>query len=106
MTRFSIAVLAAVCMLTSVDTQPVLAFGCGVPKLASVLDDMLAGNLTPNEREIAAKGRWVIAEHAQSNDLEKARATEEQTMRALGYHKVWLRCGPGTFMWEQDGVGR
>jgi hypothetical protein len=28
-----------------------------------------------------------------------ARDAEEKAMSILGYKKVWLRCGPGTFAW-------
>lgn len=31
---------------------------------------------------------------------QEARALEETTMSALGYRKVWLRCGPGVFVWR------
>jgi hypothetical protein len=28
-----------------------------------------------------------------------ARDAEEKAMSILGYKKIWLRCGPGTFAW-------
>lgn len=36
----------------------------------------------------------------------EARALEEDAMRALGYRKIWLRCGAGVFVWRlQDERG-
>ena len=36
----------------------------------------------------------------------EARALEEDAMRALGYRKIWLRCGTGVFVWRlQDERG-
>lgn len=41
----------------------------------------------------------------QMNDLvaagneQAARQTEEDAMKALGFSKTWLKCGPGAFMW-------
>jgi len=52
-----------------------------------------------------ATGEQVKALQAQIKQLvaagkdAQARAAEEQAMNILGYKKVWLRCGPGTFAW-------
>jgi Spy/CpxP family protein refolding chaperone len=34
-----------------------------------------------------------------ANREDEARAVEEKAMQLLGYKKMWLACGPGTFMW-------
>ena len=32
-------------------------------------------------------------------DRNQARKVEEQAMSILGYRKMWVACGPGTFVW-------
>jgi len=52
-----------------------------------------------------ATGEQVKALQAQIKQLvaagkdAQARAAEEQAMNILGYKKLWLHCGPGTFAW-------
>ena len=52
-----------------------------------------------------ATGEQVKALQAQIKQLvaagkdAQARDAEEQAMNILGYKKLWLRCGPGTFAW-------
>ena len=52
-----------------------------------------------------AKGKQVKALRARIQQLvaagkdAAARDAEEKAMSILGYKKVWLRCGPGTFAW-------
>jgi hypothetical protein len=31
--------------------------------------------------------------------MQEARAVEERAMKIIGYSKIWLHCGPGTFIW-------
>jgi len=39
-------------------------------------------------------------ELAKQGDDVAARELELKIMEALGFEKVWLRCGSGTFMWK------
>jgi len=79
------------------------ALGCDrIPSLASPLDDLLAGTTLPAvELERLAKLRREIARLADGGQMERAREIEEQAMRILGYRKLWLKCGEGTFAWAK-----
>jgi len=70
--------------------SPALACGSkahsNIPGLASSIDDLL-----PNAKQItklAASGR-----------RDEARQAEEEAIALLGYRKMLLKCGPGTFSW-------
>jgi len=46
-------------------------------------------------RALRAKVGTLVAAHRQA----QAAKVEEQAMLILGFKKIWLRCGPGTFIW-------
>jgi hypothetical protein len=46
-------------------------------------------------RALRAKVGTLVAAHREA----QARKIEEQAMLILGFKKLWLRCGPGTFIW-------
>jgi hypothetical protein len=79
------------------------ARGCDrTPSLASRLDDLLARTtLSAVELARLAKLRSEIARLADGGQMKKAREIEEQAMRILGYRKLWLKCGDGTFAWAK-----
>lgn len=46
------------------------------------------------------RDRILALEHA--GRAEDARVLEDDAMTALGYRKIWLRCGFGIFVWRRD----
>jgi hypothetical protein len=79
------------------------ALGCDrIPSLGVPLDDLLARTALPAvERARLADLRGEIARLADDGQMERAREIEEQAMRILGYRKLWLKCGAGTFAWTK-----
>jgi hypothetical protein len=95
-------------MLSALLTAPALACGPStngtraqqIPPLAALLDDLLPNaKLADAEMENLKALRAKIAKLAAGHKMQEARAVEEQAMKIIGYRKVWLRCGPGTFLW-------
>jgi hypothetical protein len=50
-------------------------------------------------REKAKALRTQIKQLVATGKDKEALDAEEQVMNILGYKKIWLRCGPGTFAW-------
>lgn len=50
-------------------------------------------------RALRAKVGTLVATHQET----EAGKVEEEAMRILGFKKLWLRCGPGTFIWMKLG---
>ena len=90
--RSALAILVATSMLLI--AYPAVA--CFRPALGAELDRLIkiAGS---------AERSALLVQRAHLNELstrpEEARIEEEAIMRSLGYEKVWLRCGAGSFMW-------
>ena len=85
---------------------PAPALACGpagepsIPPLAAVIDSELPqATLTEAERKTLVALRDQIRTLANAGNERSARQVEEQAMQILGYKKLWLRCGPGTFLW-------
>jgi hypothetical protein len=80
---------------------PAVACGpAGNPRLATFIDARLSqAQLPAADLERVTVLRAQIAELAAAGKEEAAREAEEQAMRVLGYRKVWLKCGFGSFMW-------
>ena len=80
---------------------PVLA--CDrIPPLAVALDELLPqATLPENDLAKIKYLRAQIKTLAATGKIKEARETEEQAMLILGYKKVWLKCGPGTFLWTK-----
>jgi hypothetical protein len=73
-----------------------------IPPLAGPLDSLLpSASLSAADRKTVVALRERITQLDAAGDKEGARRVEEQAMKLLGYEKVWLRCGPGTFMWTK-----
>jgi hypothetical protein len=58
--------------------------------------------LTASEFKRVGALRAEIVVLVSAGQIEQARAVEEEAMGALGFKKIWLRCGRGTFMWRND----
>jgi hypothetical protein len=72
----------------------------GVPPPASAIDELLPkAKLAEADREKVMVLREQIRQLMAAGEEHAARQPEEQAMQILGYHKGWLRCGPGTFIW-------
>jgi hypothetical protein len=71
-----------------------------IPPLAVALDKLLPQS-TLSETDLAKikELQAQIKTLAATGKIKEARETETQAMRILGYKKVWLKCGPGTFQW-------
>ena len=78
------------------------AKGCGtaIPRLAAAIDETLrTAQLSTADRTKVAVLRELIQELSRSGKEGSARDVEEVAMSLLGYTKLWLRCGVGTFNW-------
>lgn len=84
------------------------AWACGedpklpppIPPLNAALDELLpAAKLSAEDRARVESLRAEVVKLAADGKEAAARAVEEQAMKLLGIDKMWLACGPGTFMW-------
>jgi hypothetical protein len=76
--------------------------GCGpaIPRLAAALDEMLpTARLSASDMAKVTVLRDLIQELSKNGKEGSARDVEEVAMGVLGYKKLWLRCGVGTFNW-------
>jgi hypothetical protein len=82
-------------------TVPVVPHcGPAIPRLAAALDELLpTAQLSPDDLTEVTVLRGLIEELALIGKEASARDVEEVAMNVLGYDKVWLRCGAGTFNW-------
>jgi hypothetical protein len=82
---------------------PALACGPGqssIPPVGAGIDELLPEAKLPAADLATVKGlRARIAALASDGKEQQARRAEEQAMELLVYKKMWLACGPGTFMW-------
>lgn len=89
--------VAALALMTNAPA-PLLACG-GSPILGVEIDRLLAtGDARKIHQDIDTL-RTQIASLSHSGDDAQARNLEEDVMRLLGFEKIWLRCGEGTFTW-------
>ena len=71
------------------------------PALAAGIDQLLpTAHLSQADMSEVTELRQTIQLLATNGKLDAARAIEEIAMNLLGYQKVWLRCGVGTFQWQ------
>lgn len=71
------------------------------PPLNELLDKSLRERtLSPDKRASLESLRRRIQGALDQQDLALARTLEETAMAQLDYRKVWLRCGPGVFVWR------
>jgi hypothetical protein len=87
--------------------SPALACGFGnravkmVPPEASIDENLSNANLSESDvDQINALKSRIVAIRA-ANDEPKVRVVDEEAMLILGYKKVWLRCGSGSFAREK-----
>ena len=78
---------------------------CGagnVPALAAGIDELLpTAQLSKDDITKVTELRQMVQDLSTDGKVAAARNAEEVAMYYLGYQKVWLRCGAGTFDWEQ-----
>jgi hypothetical protein len=71
-----------------------------IPPVAAAIDRLLPKVKLPKAEVEKVKAlRAQIAELMAAGKEEVAREAEEQAMHILGYTKLYLKCGPGTFSW-------
>jgi hypothetical protein len=88
--------------ITVAQTTPVTPHctHASLPQLAVTIDRLLpTEQLAQPDLDRVTTLRAQIADFAQAGNEPEARRLEEQAMSILGYEKVWLRCGRGSFMW-------
>jgi hypothetical protein len=74
--------------------------GPAISRLATALDEMLpTARLSAADLTKVTVMRDLIQELAREGKEGSARDVEEVAMGVLGYKKLWLRCGIGTFVW-------
>ena len=93
-------------MLSALLTAPALACGLSLrfaprmPPPGAAIDQLLPdAKVTDAEKENIKTLRAEIAKLVADHKMQEARAVEERAMKIIGYGKIWLHCGPGTFMW-------
>ena len=87
--------------------QPVVTPACmtaaDIPALAAGIDQLLpTAQLSEADMAKVTELRQMIQQLATDGKVPAARNLEEAAMNLLGYQKVWLRCGAGTFDWEKQ----
>ncbi|MCG2626168.1 hypothetical protein L6654_05955 [Bradyrhizobium sp. WYCCWR 13023] len=71
-----------------------------IPALAAGIDELLPNaQLSNDDRAKVAELRQMIQDLATDGKVAAARNVEEVAMFYLGYQKIWLQCGLGTFAW-------
>jgi hypothetical protein len=98
--------VAAVQPRPAVASQPITP-QCGaagsIPALAAGIDQLLPNaQLSEADMRKITEFRQVIQILSTDGKVAAARDVEEISMNILGYQKVWLRCGLGTFDWEKQ----
>ncbi len=74
--------------------------GPAIPRLAAAFDEILpTARLSATDLSKVMVLRDLIQELAKNGKEGSARDVEEVAMGVLGYKKLWLRCGIGTFSW-------
>ncbi|MCG2626177.1 hypothetical protein L6654_06000 [Bradyrhizobium sp. WYCCWR 13023] len=87
--------------------QPVVTPACvtaaDIPALGAAIDQLLpTAQLSAADMSKITELRQLIQLLATDGKVAAARDVEEDAMNRLGYQKVWLRCGLGTFEWEKQ----
>jgi len=87
--------------------QPVVTPACvtaaDIPALGAAIDQLLpTAQLSDADMSKITELRQLIQILATDGKVAAARDVEEDAMNRLGYQKVWLRCGLGTFEWEKQ----
>jgi hypothetical protein len=90
----------------AVASQPITP-QCGaagsIPALAAGIDQLLpTAQLSEADMGKVTELRQMIQVLSTDGKAAAARDVEEIAMNILGYQKVWLRCGLGTFDWEKQ----
>lgn len=93
-------VLAVAVLISVATAAPAAACGSRAPVGAAVEDALKGAKLAQADLARVRAMQSEIKALA-SSDEEQARKVEERAMQALGYKKVWLRCGPGSFAWQK-----
>jgi hypothetical protein len=75
--------------------------GCeAIPRLAAIIDELLPmAQLSAIDLTKITVLRELIQDLSVNGKEGSARDVEEVAMSLLGYEKLWLRCGLGTFNW-------
>src|SRR5882724_2815563 len=87
--------------------QPVVTPHCmtaaDIPALAAGIDQLLpTAQLSPDDMTEVTELRQMIQDLSSDGKVAAARNVEEVAMYYLGYQKIWLQCGLGTFAWTQS----
>src|SRR5262249_17102305 len=91
-------------VITALAATPALACGPsegrGIPTVGNTIDAHLPeASLNTADKDQVTLLRSRIQTLVTDGKMEEARTAEEEAMRIMGFKKLWLRCGPGTFAW-------
>lgn len=82
------------------DTQ--CAASGNIPPLAAGIDQLLpTAQISEDDKAKVIELRQTIEDLSANGKLAAARNVEEVAMYYLGYQKIWLQCGAGSFAWTQ-----
>lgn len=77
-----------------------------IPPLAAGIDQLLpTAQISEDDKVKVTELRQTIQDLSANGKMTAARNVEEVAMYYLGYQKIWLQCGVGTFAWAQAPVG-
>ena len=93
--------------VVAAQARPSITPQCGatanIPALAAGIDELLpTAQLSEADMTKVTELRQMIQVLSTGGKAVAARDVEEIAMNVLGYQKIWLRCGLGTFDWEQQ----
>ncbi len=93
--------------VVAAQARPSIASPCGttgnIPALAAGIDQLLpTAQLSAADMTKVTELRQMIQVMSTDGKVLAARDIEEVAMNLLGYQKIWLRCGLGTFDWEKQ----
>jgi hypothetical protein len=103
LTALGSATVPAAAGTTVAQPRPSVSNTCAagnIPSLGAAIDELLpTAQLAPADAAKVGEMRELIRDLGASGKEGPAREIEEAAMRILGYDKLWLRCGYGTFRW-------
>ena len=102
----AVRVATAAASVAATKPMPVITPACmtaaDIPALAAGIDELLpTAQLSQDDMTKVTELRQMIQELSTDGKEAAARNVEEVAMYYLGYQKIWLQCGQGTFAWEQ-----
>jgi hypothetical protein len=92
-------------LLSALAAQPAAACGTSthaksrIPPPGASIESSLKQAKLPAAEAAEVRALQAEVQRLATTDEAEARKLEKRAMDILGYRKVWLRCGSGTFAW-------